>query len=73
MPLQKTNLGSRTIRCPEDREQIHRTPTPKCDPTKLHSNSIEITLRHGNHSANSPLTSSKKTQEGQLLKRESYL
>ena len=27
MPLQKTNLGAPTKRC-----QIHRTPTPKCDP-----------------------------------------
>ena len=42
-------------------------------PTEFYSNSVEITLRHGNHSANSPLTFSKKTDEGLLLKRESYL
>ena len=34
MPLQKTNLGAPTKRCPVKTEQIHRTPTPKCDPNK---------------------------------------
>ena len=32
MPLQKTNLGSSTMRCPENTEQIHRKPMPKYDP-----------------------------------------
>ena len=31
MPLQKTNLGAPTKRCPENMEYIDRTPTPKCD------------------------------------------
>ena len=34
MPLQKTNLDSPTMRCTENTQKIHRTPTPKCDPNK---------------------------------------
>ena len=34
MPLQETNLGSPTMGCSEDTEQIHRTLTLKCDPNK---------------------------------------
>ena len=52
MPLQKANLGAPTKRCPENMEQIHRTPTSKYKPSKAYGNSIEITLQHGSHSAN---------------------
>ena len=34
MPLQKTDLDSPPMRCPENTQQIHRTPTSKCDPNK---------------------------------------
>ena len=34
MPLKKTNTGSPTKRYPENTQQIHRTPTPKCDPNR---------------------------------------
>ena len=34
MPLQKTNSDSPTTSCPENTQQIPRTPTPKCDPNK---------------------------------------
>ena len=55
MPLLKTNLGAPTKRFPENTEEIHRRIlTPNCDPTNLHSNSIEMTLRHGGYSANLP-------------------
>ena len=33
-----------------------RTTAPKCDPTKLHSNFIEITLQHGSYTPNPPHT-----------------
>ena len=72
MPLQKTNLGAPAKRC-----QIHKTPTPKFDPNKTHSISIEITFQHGSYSTNSPPTSrtlSHKNFHGELLlKRESDL
>ena len=73
MPLQKTNLDSPTMRALKIHSKFTEHSRQSVTPTKLHSNSIEITLRHGNHSANSPLTFSKKTDEGLLLKRESYL
>ena len=34
IPLQTTNLGSPIMKCPENTEQIHKTPTPKCEPNK---------------------------------------
>ena len=77
MPLQKTNLGAPTKRCLKIRSKFTEHPRQSVTLTKLHNNSIEITLRLGSYLANSPLTSRKlshkKFHGGLLLKKESYL